>query len=47
MLSASGPAIGSVEFNTKEACETAAKAIDTATRPYGEAAAITVYVAKG
>jgi hypothetical protein len=43
----SGSAIGSVEFNTKDACETAAKAIAQADRPYAGASAITVCVVKG
>ncbi|MGU3403008.1 hypothetical protein [Methylobacterium brachiatum] len=47
LLAGSGSAIGSVEFNTKDACETAAKAIAQADRPYAGASAITVCVAKG
>ncbi|MCJ2058638.1 hypothetical protein MKL09_19045 [Methylobacterium sp. J-048] len=47
MLAGSGSAIGSVEFNTKDACEAAAKAITQADRPYAGASAITVCVAKG
>ncbi|EIZ81421.1 hypothetical protein WYO_5924 [Methylobacterium sp. GXF4] len=47
MLAGSGSAIGSVEFNTKDVCETAAKAIAKADRPYAGASAITVCVAEG
>lgn len=47
MLAGSGSAIGSVAFNTKDACETAAKATAKADRPYAGASAITVCVAKG
>ncbi|KST59821.1 hypothetical protein AO398_16200 [Methylobacterium sp. GXS13] len=47
MLAGSGSAIGSVAFNTKDACETAAKAIAKADRPYAGASAISVCVAKG
>jgi hypothetical protein len=47
MLAGSGSSVGSVEFNTKDACEAAAKAIANAGRPYAGASAITVCVAKG
>ena len=47
MLAGSGSAIGSVEFNSKDACEAAAKAIAQADRPYAGASAVTVCVAKG
>jgi hypothetical protein len=47
MLAGSGSAIGSVEFNTKEACDVAAKAIAKVDRPYAGASPITVCVAKG
>jgi hypothetical protein len=47
MLAGSGSAIGSVEFNSKQACEAAAKSIAEAGRPSADASAITVCVAKG
>ena len=47
MLAGSGASVGSVEFNTKEACEAAAKAIADSGRPFAGASAITVCVAKG
>ncbi|MCJ2053931.1 hypothetical protein [Methylobacterium sp. J-070] len=47
ILAGSGSSVGSVEFNTKEACETAAKAIAASSRPFAGASAITVCVAKG
>jgi len=47
MLAGSGSSVGSVEFNTKEACQAAAKAIADAGRPFAGASAITVCAAKG
>lgn len=47
MLAGSGASVGSVEFNTKEACQAAAKAIADAGRPFAGASAITVCAAKG
>ena len=47
MLAGSGASVGSVEFNTKDACQAAAKAIADAGRPFAGASAITVCVAKG
>jgi len=45
--SGSGASVGSVEFNTKEACQAAAKAIADSGRPLAGANAITVCAAKG
>ncbi|WP_331302964.1 hypothetical protein [Methylobacterium oryzae] len=47
MLAGSDSAIGSVEFNTKPACEAAARQIAEAERPYGGAYPVTVCAAKG
>ncbi|GJE14968.1 hypothetical protein [Methylobacterium longum] len=47
ILAGSGASVGSVEFNTKEACQAAAKAIADSSRPFAGASAITVCVAKG
>ena len=47
MLAGSGASVGSVEFNTKTACEAAAKAIADSARPFAGGNAITVCVAKG
>lgn len=47
MLAGSGSAIGSVEFNCKQACEAAAKSIAEGGRPFAGASAITVCVAEG
>ncbi|SDA19480.1 hypothetical protein SAMN02799622_02264 [Methylobacterium sp. UNC378MF] len=47
MLAGSGSAIGSVEFNTQQACEAAAKQIAEAERPYGGASPVTVCAPKG
>jgi hypothetical protein len=47
MLAGSGSAVGSVEFNSKQACEAAAQMIAHADRPYGGASAITVCAPKG
>ncbi|MGU3465992.1 hypothetical protein ACLBXO_14160 [Methylobacterium sp. C33D] len=47
MLAGSGSAIGSVEFNTRQACEAAAKQIAEAERPYGGASPVTVCAPKG
>jgi hypothetical protein len=47
MLAGSGSAIGSVEFNSKQACEAAAKQIAEAERPYGGASPVTVCAPRG
>ncbi|AIQ89305.1 hypothetical protein [Methylobacterium oryzae] len=47
MLAGSGASVGSVEFNTKEACQAASKAIADSGRQFAGASAITVCVAKG
>jgi hypothetical protein len=47
MLAGSGSAVGSVEFNSKQACEAAAQMVAHADRPYGGASAITVCAPKG
>jgi hypothetical protein len=45
--SGSGSAIGSIEFNSKHACEEAAKMTAESNRPLAGATAVTVCAAKG
>ena len=45
--SGSGSAIGSIEFNSKHACEEAAKMIAESNRIFSGATAVTVCAAKG
>lgn len=47
MLAGSGSAVGSAEFNSKQACEDAGKLVEQTRKAYGGAAAITVCAQKG
>ncbi len=46
ILAGSGAAVGSVEFGSKQACETAAKMIAESNRPFAGASPITVCAPK-